>query len=43
MIAVNLVVAADNEKLQELKKISDFLRFMRDSGRYPSLFLHSRD
>jgi alkanesulfonate monooxygenase SsuD/methylene tetrahydromethanopterin reductase-like flavin-dependent oxidoreductase (luciferase family) len=36
MIAVNLVVAADNEKLQELKKTSDFLRIMRDSGRYPS-------
>ena len=37
MIAVNLVVAADNEKLQELKKTSDFLRIMRDSGRYPSV------
>jgi luciferase family oxidoreductase group 1 len=37
MIAVNLVVAANNEKLQELKKTSDFLRIMRDSGRYPSV------
>ncbi len=37
MIAVNLVVAADNDKLQELKKTSDFLRLMRDSGRYPSV------
>jgi luciferase family oxidoreductase group 1 len=36
MIAVNLVVAADDAKLQELKKTSDFLRIMRDSGRYPS-------
>lgn len=36
LIAVNLVVAADSEKLQELKKTSDFLRIMRDSGRYPS-------
>src|ERR1700733_9079219 len=37
MIALNLVVAADNEKLQELKKTSDFLRIMRDSGRYPGV------
>lgn len=37
MIAVNLVVAANDEKLQELKKTSDFLRLMRDSGRYPSV------
>jgi luciferase family oxidoreductase group 1 len=37
MIAVNLVVAGNNEKLQELKKTSDFLRLMRDSGRYPSV------
>jgi alkanesulfonate monooxygenase SsuD/methylene tetrahydromethanopterin reductase-like flavin-dependent oxidoreductase (luciferase family) len=37
MIAVNLVLAADHEKLQELKKTSDFLRIMRDSGRYPSV------
>jgi alkanesulfonate monooxygenase SsuD/methylene tetrahydromethanopterin reductase-like flavin-dependent oxidoreductase (luciferase family) len=37
MIALNLVVAADDEKLQELKKTSDFLRIMRDSGRYPSV------
>jgi luciferase family oxidoreductase group 1 len=37
MIAVNLVTAADTEKLQELKKTSDFLRIMRDSGRYPSV------
>jgi luciferase family oxidoreductase group 1 len=37
IIAVNLVVAADNEKLQELKKTSDLLRLMRDSGRYPSV------
>jgi luciferase family oxidoreductase group 1 len=36
IIALNLVVATDNEKLQELKKTSDFLRIMRDSGRYPS-------
>jgi luciferase family oxidoreductase group 1 len=36
MIAVNAVVAANAEKLQELKKTSDFLRLMRDSGRYPS-------
>jgi len=36
MIAINAVVAATPEKLQEQKKISDFLRIMRDSGRYPS-------
>jgi alkanesulfonate monooxygenase SsuD/methylene tetrahydromethanopterin reductase-like flavin-dependent oxidoreductase (luciferase family) len=36
MIAINTVVASNNEKLQELKKTSDFLRLMRDSGRYPS-------
>src|SRR5580693_6815729 len=36
MIAVNAVVASNPEKLQELKKTSDFLRLMRDSGRYPS-------
>ncbi|HTB80232.1 MAG TPA: MsnO8 family LLM class oxidoreductase [Opitutaceae bacterium] len=36
MIAVNAVVAPTAEKLQELKKTSDFLRLMRDSGRYPS-------
>jgi len=36
MIAINAVVAATREKLQELKKTSDFLRIMRDSGRYPS-------
>jgi luciferase family oxidoreductase group 1 len=36
LIAVNLVVAADNGKLQGLKKTSDLLRLMRDSGRYPS-------
>jgi luciferase family oxidoreductase group 1 len=36
MIAVNAVVAATPEKLQEQKKISDFLRLMRDSGRYPT-------
>jgi alkanesulfonate monooxygenase SsuD/methylene tetrahydromethanopterin reductase-like flavin-dependent oxidoreductase (luciferase family) len=36
MIAVNAVVAATPEKLQEQKKISDFLRLMRDSGRYPA-------
>src|SRR5208282_4281404 len=36
MIAVNAVVAAAPERLQERKKISDFLRLMRDSGRYPT-------
>ena len=36
MIAVNAVVAATPERLQEQKKISDFLRLMRDSGRYPA-------
>ena len=36
MIAINAVVAATPEKLQEQKKISDFLRVMRDSGRYPT-------
>jgi luciferase family oxidoreductase group 1 len=36
MIAVNAVVAATPEKLQEQKKASDFLRVMRDSGRYPA-------
>src|ERR1700722_7431536 len=36
MIAVNAVVAATPEKLQEQKKTSDFLRLMRDSGRYPT-------
>jgi luciferase family oxidoreductase group 1 len=37
MIALNLVLAADTGKLEELKKTSDFLRIMRDSGRYPSV------
>jgi alkanesulfonate monooxygenase SsuD/methylene tetrahydromethanopterin reductase-like flavin-dependent oxidoreductase (luciferase family) len=37
MIAVNLVVASNTEKLYQLKKTSDFLRIMRDSGRYPSV------
>ena len=36
MIAVNAVVAATPKKLQENKKTSDFLRVMRDSGRYPT-------
>jgi len=36
MIAINAVVAATREKLQEQKKTSDFLRIMRDSGRYPA-------
>jgi luciferase family oxidoreductase group 1 len=36
MIAVNAVVAAIPEKLQENKKTSDWLRLMRDSGRYPT-------
>ena len=36
MIAVNAVVAGTPEKLQEQKKTSDFLRVMRDSGRYPA-------
>jgi len=36
MIAVNAVVAATPEKLQEQKKTSDFLRLMRDSGKYPT-------
>jgi alkanesulfonate monooxygenase SsuD/methylene tetrahydromethanopterin reductase-like flavin-dependent oxidoreductase (luciferase family) len=36
MIAVNAVVAATPEKLQENKKTSDWLRVMRDSGRYPT-------
>jgi luciferase family oxidoreductase group 1 len=36
MIAVNAVVAGTPEKLQGQKKISDFLRLMRDSGRYPT-------
>jgi alkanesulfonate monooxygenase SsuD/methylene tetrahydromethanopterin reductase-like flavin-dependent oxidoreductase (luciferase family) len=36
MIAVNAVIAATTEKLQEQKKTSDFLRIMRDSGRYPA-------
>ena len=36
MIAVNAVVAATPEKLQENKKTSDWLRLMRDSGRYPT-------
>jgi len=36
IIAVNAVIAATPGKLQEQKKISDFLRLMRDSGRYPS-------
>ncbi len=30
------VVAATPEKLQENKKTSDWLRLMRDSGRYPT-------
>jgi luciferase family oxidoreductase group 1 len=36
MIALNAVVAGTPEKLQEQKKVSDFLRIMRDSGRYPA-------
>ena len=36
MIAVNAVIAATPARLQEQKKISDFLRLMRDSGRYPT-------
>ena len=36
MIAVNAVIAATPERLQEQKKLSDFLRLMRDSGRYPT-------
>jgi luciferase family oxidoreductase group 1 len=36
MIAVNAVVAATPERLQEQKKTSDFLRLMRDSGKYPA-------
>ncbi len=36
MIAVNAVVAATPEKLQAQKKVSDWLRLMRDSGRYPT-------
>src|SRR5579871_2145539 len=36
MIAVNAVVAATPGKVQEQKRISDFLRLMRDSGRYPT-------
>lgn len=36
MIAVNAVIAASSEKLREQKKVSDYLRLMRDSGRYPS-------
>jgi luciferase family oxidoreductase group 1 len=36
MIAINVVVAATAEKLQAQKKVSDFLRLMRDSGKYPT-------
>jgi len=36
MIAINAVVAATPEKLQEQKRTSDFLRLMRDSGNYPT-------
>jgi luciferase family oxidoreductase group 1 len=36
MIAVNAVIAATPERLQEQKRISDFLRLMRDSGNYPT-------
>jgi alkanesulfonate monooxygenase SsuD/methylene tetrahydromethanopterin reductase-like flavin-dependent oxidoreductase (luciferase family) len=36
MIAVHLVCAATDDKLQELKKATDFLRLLRDSGRYPA-------
>ena len=36
MIAVNAVTAATPERLQEQKRISDYLRLMRDSGNYPT-------
>ncbi len=36
MIAINVVTAATPERLSEQKKVSDFLRLMRDSGKYPT-------
>lgn len=36
MIAVNAVIAATPERLQAQKRISDYLRLMRDSGNYPT-------
>jgi luciferase family oxidoreductase group 1 len=35
VIAINVVCAADEPKLVALKKVSDFFRLMRDTGRYP--------
>jgi luciferase family oxidoreductase group 1 len=34
VVALNVVCAADESKLQELKKTSDLFRLMRDSGNY---------
>jgi luciferase family oxidoreductase group 1 len=36
MIAINAVIAATPERLQAQKRISDYLRLMRDSGNYPT-------
>ena len=36
MIAINVVSAADEARLQTLKKASDYFRLMRDTGRYPN-------
>lgn len=35
MIAINVVCAAEESRLQTLKKASDFFRLMRDTGHYP--------
>jgi luciferase family oxidoreductase group 1 len=35
MIAINVVSAPDEARLQTLKKASDYFRLMRDGGRYP--------
>ncbi|WP_144147377.1 LLM class flavin-dependent oxidoreductase [Paraburkholderia sp. BCC1884] len=35
VIALNVVCAETRDKLDELKKASDYFRLMRDSGRYP--------
>jgi luciferase family oxidoreductase group 1 len=37
LIAMGVVCAATEEKVQELKKVTDFFRLLRDSGRYPSM------
>jgi luciferase family oxidoreductase group 1 len=37
IIAMGVVCAATQEKLAELKRVTDFFRLLRDSGRFPSV------